>query len=155
MNIQNLVELSSVDEVSLALISSCCNTGSIRDESIWSQELMIFSPLLEQDHYGGQFLHLWTSESFSLSGLKCCFLTTGVFMLLLAFFLYQVFVPGTMFRYWLCSRGRITGDLRVTVVPYRAVTEVGASRESMEIRGCGTGGTGPIRCLYNRKIFPF
>ncbi|XP_028411316.1 uncharacterized protein LOC114533890 [Dendronephthya gigantea] len=56
--------------------------------------------------------------------LKCCFLTTAIFVILLAFFLYQVFVPGSMFRYWLCSRGRITGDLRVSVTPYRAITEI-------------------------------
>ena len=45
--------------------------------------------------------------------------------MLLAFLLYQVFVPGSMFRYWLCRRGSISGDLWVTITPYSALTEVG------------------------------
>ena len=56
--------------------------------------------------------------------LRCCFAVTLVFVLLLVFLLYQVFVPGSMFRYWLCRKGSLTGDLWVNVTPYRAVTEV-------------------------------
>ena len=31
-----LIELSSIDEVSLVQVSSCCNTRSIRDDPYWT-----------------------------------------------------------------------------------------------------------------------
>ena len=50
MNSVELMELSSINEVSLVQVSSCSNTGSIRDDPYWtsrknSLELMELSSI--------------------------------------------------------------------------------------------------------------
>ena len=61
---------------------------------------------------------------FSL-GLGICLGVFIVFAALLSFFLYQVLVPGSMFRYWLCRQGSISGhDLNFNFVPLKDQTTV-------------------------------
>lgn len=56
--------------------------------------------------------------------LSICFGVLLVFVALLVFLLYQVLVPGSLFRYWMCRQGSIPDhDLRFTFVPFKDQTQ--------------------------------
>lgn len=67
--------------------------------------------------------HVRRSQKKTYERLGICLGFLIIFAALFSFFLYQVLVPGSMFRYWLCRQGSISGhDLDFNFVPLKDKT---------------------------------